>query len=324
MYDLIFIKAVLRSYYYREVAETSIIYLLTIFTISRSTLYEWISKYKTDLILEDNKNLINKRKYVRIFCSYRTIPDDCKKYIVDYIVKNKIFSIKKLRKELQEKFNVSISKGYVYKILKDNNVTHKQMQKNKYNKSLEVFEQQKSELKNKITKARRNIVSIDETGIELGLRPNRGWSEKNTRCPLKITNKRSKYSLIMGINKTKVIGYRLIKGSFNGEKFKSFITETILPKSNKASLLMDNARIHHYKLFKTQMTDLNKNLIFNVAYSPEFNPIEYVFNVLKTGIRNNDIDTYDMLVTYIEKFIKDMNKIGFKNYFEKSYTNLFS
>ena len=86
MYDLIFIKAVLRSYYYREVAEISIIYLLTIFTISRSPLYEWISKYKTDLILEDNKNLINKRKYVRILCSYRTISDDCKKYIVNYII----------------------------------------------------------------------------------------------------------------------------------------------------------------------------------------------------------------------------------------------
>ena len=181
MYDLTFIKAVLTSYYYRKMAETPIIYVLTIFKISRSTLYEWLKIYRDDLILGDNKNLIHKRKYVRTICSYKTISDECKRHIVDYVIENKIFSIKKLRKEIEEKFKVSISKRYVYKILKDNNVTRKQMQKNKYNKSVEEFEQNKTRLKKEITSARRNLVSLDETGIELGLRPNKGWSKKMYR-----------------------------------------------------------------------------------------------------------------------------------------------
>ena len=86
---------------------------------------------------------------------------------------------------------------------------------------------------------------------------------------------------------------------------------------------MDNARIHYYKPFKAQMEELNKNIIYNIPYSPEFNPIEYVFNVLKTGIRKSNIDTYNELVLYIDKFIKEMNKIGFRKYFEKSHQNLF-
>ena len=51
MYDLTFIKAVLTSYYYRKMAETPIIYVFTIFKISRSTLYEWLKIYRDDLIL---------------------------------------------------------------------------------------------------------------------------------------------------------------------------------------------------------------------------------------------------------------------------------
>ena len=164
--------------------------MLTIFKISRSTLYEWLKIYRDDLILGYNKNLIHKRKYVCTTCSYKTISDECKRHIVDYVIENKIFSIKKLRKEIEEKFKVSISKRYVYKILKDNNVTRKQMQKNKYNKSVEEFEQ----------------------------------------------------------NKTR----------------------------------------------------------------------------LKTGVRKSNIDTYNELVLYIDKFIKEMNKIGFRKYFEKSHQNLFN
>ena len=48
-----------------------------------------------------------------------------------------------------------------YKILKKNNITNKQIQKSKYNKTNEEYEQSKLDMKNKITKARRNIISIE-------------------------------------------------------------------------------------------------------------------------------------------------------------------
>ena len=134
---------------------------------------------------------------------------------------------------------------------------------------------------------------------------------------------------MLAINKTKVIGFQLVRGSFNGESFKTFITDTIIPKSKKASLLMDNARIHHYRKFVDMMKENNHNIIYNIPYSPQFNPlslrvnpIEYVFNVLKTEIRNNCIDTYKQLHIKIELFVRKMNSIGFRKYFQKSYDNL--
>ena len=87
---------------------------------------------------------------------------------------------------------------------------------------------------------------------------------------------------------------------------------------------MDNARIHHYRKFVDMMKENNHNIIYNIPYSPQFNPIEYVFNVLKTEIRNSCIDTYKQLHIKIESFVRKMNSIGFHNYFQKSYNDLFN
>ena len=63
---------------------------------------------------------------------------------------------------------------------------------------------------------------------------------------------------------------------------------------------MDNARIHHNKILKEYMMNNNINSIYNIPYSPEYNPIEKIFNTLKTKIRNNKINN----VNSIERFIK--------------------
>jgi transposase-like protein len=60
-------------------------------------------------------------------------------------------------------------------------------------------------------------------------------------------------------------------------------------------------------------------MIFNVPYSPQFNPIEYVNNELKRQIRTQNIQNKKELIKFLELFIKKSSKKGFKNYFKKSY-----
>ena len=87
---------------------------------------------------------------------------------------------------------------------------------------------------------------------------------------------------------------------------------------------MDNARIHHYRKFVDDMKNINKNIIYNIPYSPQFNPIEYVFNVLKMTIRKSNIDTFHSLQKCIDSFVKQMNVKSLRNYFQKSYNDLFA
>ena len=47
------------------------------------------------------------------------------------------------------------------------------------------------------------------------------------------------------------------------------------------ALFMDNASIHKSKDVKPLYEDLNIKTVFNVPYSPDFNPIEAVFSKVK-------------------------------------------
>lgn len=164
-----------------------------------------------------------------------------------------------------------------------------------------------------------NLISLDETSIEIGDKANYGWSRKGTIINKKVPHIRQRYSLIMAISYDKVIDYKLIKGSFNGESFKSFIERKCI---NKKSLFMDNARIHHYKEFKNEIGKRECSLIYNVPYCPKYNPIEYVFNIIKSQLRKRDIQSLNDLNRELKKIIRELDKKSFSTYYNHSYKEL--
>jgi hypothetical protein len=55
--------------------------------------------------------------------------------------------------------------------------------------------------------------------------------------------------------------------------------------------LMDGAIIHKSKRLSDKLNLLNIKKIINVPYSPQFNPIEFKFNTLKSKIKCNNVTT---------------------------------
>ena len=49
---------------------------------------------------------------------------------------------------------------------------------------------------------------------------------------------------------------------------------------------MDNLSAHKSEKTKVEMSKLGFRFIFNVPYSPEFNPIEFVFSKVKQKFRS--------------------------------------
>ncbi len=48
---------------------------------------------------------------------------------------------------------------------------------------------------------------------------------------------------------------------------------------------MDNMRVHHSHISKESYRELELTPIFNIAYSPQFNPIESVFSMIKSNYK---------------------------------------
>lgn len=165
-----------------------------------------------------------------------------------------------------------------------------------------------------------NIISIDETSIDSHISNNYGWNKRGKKIVNTITHPKCRYSLILAISNKKVIHRQIIKGSSNGEIFLKFIKDLIkkIHTENNNYIILDNARIHHYKKLKEYIKSKpNIRLIYNIPYTPETNPIERVFKDLKKDLRNKKINN-DNLIGEIKKSLNNVNKKNFKKYFNKS------
>ena len=90
-------------------------------------------------------------------------------------------------------------------------------------------------------------------------------------------------SLIVAMNNKKIIKYKLYEQNVTGDKYLQFIKE-INYKNKGKYMLMDNATIHHTKKLKEYIKKKNINVIYNLPYCPEFNPIENVNSMIRNNV----------------------------------------
>lgn len=183
-----------------------------------------------------------------------------------------------IAKKVNSEFNVNVSRQLVHLILKRLDYSFKRIRKR--GKSIK-----KEELKNIFVSTMLNlprntiIVSIDESGFDQRAVPIYGYSLKGQPAIMeyKTSSDRHHYSLLIQSDGKK--HYCIHKESVTSQKFTDFIKSMDLVSGSV--LLMDNAAIHKSKAFKEYVNSKNCQIIFTPPYSPEFNPIEMIFGVIK-------------------------------------------
>jgi transposase InsO family protein len=85
----------------------------------------------------------------------------------------------------------------------------------------------------------------------------------------------------MAIHQSGGLNYNLQDCSVKGTDFAEFL-ET-LPFSSGTSLLLDNASIHRTHAVREVARERGFRLLFLPPYSPEFNPIELTFGLVKNS-----------------------------------------
>lgn len=100
----------------------------------------------------------------------------------------------------------------------------------------------------------------------------------------------------------------------------------IIPKCNgKTILFMDNARIHHYKkLIKELEKYDNIQIIYNVPYCPQFNPVEHIIGIIKNYILRHNVKTKKHIEMFLKKAINKIKSKTYKNCFKNSLQKLSS
>lgn len=84
---------------------------------------------------------------------------------------------------------------------------------------------------------------------------------------------------------------------------------------------MDNARIHHAKLVKTYMLTTNSEILYNVPYCPEYNPIEMIFSKVKRIIKKRNNSDIVSLNRNINSSFKKITSQDLVNCYKHSFAS---
>ena len=227
----------------------------------------------------------------------------------------------KLKKNINRRFLLKISSKSIYLILNKNGITYKMGSLDCKNCLPKQHAKNVKLLKNHIDNINNQYVAIDEMAVYTNMYRSKGWSKIGTRFTIKRKLKKThKNTLISAISNEKPIAYKLLKGSANTEIFNKFIIDDVLPKISKGdTLFMDNAKIHKSNILANYIRDSDFHLLFNIPYSPEFNPIELFQNVIKSHIKGNDIDNINDIQKAIDQHFRKYTKATFNDLYSHTY-----
>lgn len=130
------------------------------------------------------------------------------------------------------------------------------------------------------------------------------WAPIGQQPTIKTTGKRKSYKVFGLIDLfTGRLFYQGIEGKFNSESYIAFLKTVLQQSKQPLYLVQDGARYHTSKLTKQFFQDnANRLKVAQLpSYSPDYNPIEYLWRALKRRTTHNVyFPDFDTLITSVE------------------------
>ena len=139
-------------------------------------------------------------------------------------------------------------------------------------------------------------------GVNLAMTPTRAWAKFGERAVGKRPgNRGSNISVIGAVGIDDVKGWYPYDGAIDGERFIGFMKTRIVTALKPGDhVVMDNVRFHHIAPVRQIIEATGAMLTYLPPYSPELNPIEEVFSVVKSKIKRSQPRDIPQLVQALE------------------------
>ena len=127
----------------------------------------------------------------------------------------------------------------------------------------------------------------DETAVKEDAHWVRGDATRGQTPVLETRARWDTLSMISAISARGEMAFQILEGSFNAERFITFLAALIDGRKSKVFLIVDNLRVHRAKLVREWLGDKDDRfeLVFLPPYAPEANPDEYLNRDFKSALR---------------------------------------
>lgn len=129
------------------------------------------------------------------------------------------------------------------------------------------------------------VISIDETGFYFSMKPAYGYKYRGLRLEVKDHFQRHKHwSLLAAVCNSHILGVKMYNTACDSQMYADFIYS--FDTLGREYILMDNASFHKPRIVETACMMQGLEPWYLPPYSPEYQPIERVFSVIKHTYRN--------------------------------------
>ena len=140
------------------------------------------------------------------------------------------------------------------------------------------------ELRNWISKhSSKIVVYLDESGFQAHSYRPHGWAVRGQKVFGKVPgNNRKVVNLIMAQRGKDWLAPMLFKGSCTNLTVTAWLEQALIPELSEPSLvIMDNAPFHNKRKMQEMLEKHGHKMLPLPPYSPDFNPIEQSFAIIK-------------------------------------------
>ncbi|EIE85106.1 hypothetical protein RO3G_09816 [Rhizopus delemar RA 99-880] len=142
-----------------------------------------------------------------------------------------------------------------------------------------------------------NCVFVDESAFNINMRPSGGWSEKGTPAIVTTPSTRAISHTVLGAISARFIVSMELRSP--QEEWSKRIKIDYGNRKRKAPDVMDNAPIHTAKEIDELITKRGHKSIYLPPYSPELNPIEQFWAIVKNKVKRSRFEDKEDLFTRV-------------------------
>lgn len=130
------------------------------------------------------------------------------------------------------------------------------------------------------------LVFLDESGFKDNLHRNYGWAPEGTKPTLYAARQGRNLTVMGAMALDGVRAMATLNRGMNGDAFLGFLRDTLGPNLREGDIVvMDGPRVHRVAGVAETLAQFGAKALYLPPYSPELNPIEMLWSVLKAWVR---------------------------------------
>jgi len=164
------------------------------------------------------------------------------------------------------------------------------------------------------------LVFLDESSSFVNISRSYAWAPSNERVfdsAPKGEKQRASLIAAIGLDASLAEHSMVHPESVDKNAFKAYLETTLLPRlAPDTTLILDNWTVHHGLDIRELVESYNCKLFYLPTYSPDFNPIEYLFSKIKAFIKMLRPNTLSDLIQAFKDAAKSITLEDIRNTFK--------